>query len=357
MDPYCQSFQPPAESGLAPSVNGAANDDVVFPSYSNLTVFECKYELDSLAAFLEVSTNYYNATEDLGFFGKYQWINTVKTILNETQAMMIGTYSGNGSVNINPYSFTRETTDSEDTQDNNGAGNPVKFGTGLIRSAFRPSDDATIFQGLIPSNMMFSRYLQSASSIMAGLNESALACEMSSLASQLRAGITKWAIGPGAPTSNNYSIFAFEVDGYGSRTIMDDANIPSLLSAPFFGYLSVNDSIYQATRRVLLSEDDPYYAEGPVISGIGSVHTGAGRAWCMSLIITILTTDDDDEIRTNLKQLISSTDGLGLMLESINTYNKSDYTRPWFAWANGLFGEMILDLSTRKPYILQESFQ
>jgi meiotically up-regulated gene 157 (Mug157) protein len=312
--PYCQAFQPPTESGLPPSVNGAANNDNVFPPYSAQKVFECKYELDSLAAFLEVSTNYYTATKDVDFFGKYQWLDTVRAILNETKAMQIGTYSNIGQVNISPYSFSRLTTNSEDTLDNNGAGNPIKGGTGLVRSAFRPSDDATIYQGFIPANMMFSRYLQSASEIASGLGQTTLANEMQSFASSIRQAITQWGISAlTSPVLNvgQNNVYAFEVDGYGSRNIMDDANVPSLLSAPFFGYLDMNDPVYQATRKILLSENDPYYMEGPVITGIGSVHNGPGYVWPMAVIMRILTSDDDDEITSNLKQLVSSTDGLG----------------------------------------------
>ncbi|KAJ5194504.1 uncharacterized protein N7498_007942 [Penicillium cinerascens] len=354
--PYCQAFQPPTESGLTPSVNSAANDDTVTPPYSNQTVFECKYELDSLAAFLAVSTNYFGATQDAEFFGKYQWRTAVRKILNETQAQRIGTYGANGSVNPSAYAFTRETTDSEDTQDNNGMGNPFRSGTGLVRSFFRPSDDATIFQGFIPGNMMFARYLESASLIAKAIKESDLAVEMQSFAKEIRAAIGKYGIAAiSAPCQSD--IYAFEVDGYSSRNIMDDANIPSLLAAPFFGYLNENGSVYQATREILLSSNNPYYMEGPVITGIGSVHTGPGYVWPMALVVRILTSNNDDEITSNLQQLLRSTNGLGLLHESVNSYNQSDYTRPWFAWVNGLFGQMILDLEVRKPHILGQSFQ
>lgn len=325
--PFCNAFQAPVESGIAPANNPSASDDTVYPAYNNQSVFECKYELDSLAAFLEISANYYNATQDIAFFGKYNWVETIERILFVADSMMTPTYSVNGSVNVSPYSFTRLTTRASETLENDGLGNPTNNGTRLVRSAFRPSDDATIYQLFIPANMMFSRYLASCSEIMAQLgDQSDLSNEMSSLASSLRDAITAYGI---VNSRTSGQVYAYEIDGYNSQNLMDDANIPSLLAAPFFGYLDANDTIYQNTRTLILSSNNPYFMRGPVISSVGGAHDGPGFAWPMASIVRILTSDDDAEITEQLQQILSSTDGLGLIHESINTFDVSDWTRQW----------------------------
>ncbi|PQE09676.1 hypothetical protein CJF30_00009596 [Rutstroemia sp. NJR-2017a BBW] len=289
--PHCNSFQAPTESGIAPQQN-QANPDNFYPAEPTSVVFECKYELDSLAAFLEISSDYYQATKDITFFQKFNWVSAVETIIATTEALLVGTYAANGSVNASPYTWQRQTTSATETLDNSGAGNPVQDGTGLVRSAFRPSDDA-----LHP-------------------------------------------LGP-----------------FISSNRMDDANIPSLLSAPFFGYLSANDSVYQATRKFILSKNNPYFMRGPVINAVGGPHVGPGYAWPMAKIIQIFTSSDTSEITAALKELVSSTAGLGLIHESIYTFDQNRWTRQWFSWANGLFGQCLLDLRTRLPGVLAQSYQ
>ncbi|TVY28211.1 Meiotically up-regulated protein [Lachnellula hyalina] len=352
--PFCNSFQPPVESGIGPSKNQDTPDDFT-PAVSTNIAFECKYELDSLAAFLELSTDYYEATNDIDFFRNFQWVDAINTIIATTESLLGGTYSSNGSVNTLPYTWQRTTTSATETLDNSGRGNPVQANTGLIRSAFRPSDDSTIYQLYIPANMMFSRYLDSASKIMANIgNQRNLANHMHNFSGRIRDAITKHAI-VNHPTYG--SIYAFEVDGYGSQNIMDDANIPSLLSAPFLGYLDQNDKVYQNTRKMILSKDNSYFMRGPVINAVGGPHAGYGQAWPMASIIRIFTTNDDQEIRNALQEIVSSTDGLGLIHESINSFDAHKWTRQWFSWANGLFGQCLLDLKARKPGVLGASFQ
>ncbi|KAJ4988515.1 duf1237 domain-containing protein [Stagonosporopsis vannaccii] len=354
--PYCNAFQPPVESGVEIALNEAASEDTVFPTYSNQSVFECKYELDSLGAFLQISTDYYKATGDSEFFGKFQWISAVEAVLKVAYDMMTPTYGSEGEVLESPYTFERLSPRATETFSNDGLGNPVANGTGLIRSGFRPSDDSTLYQLFIPANMMFSAYLASASEIMGKLNvrnSASLAQQMSELSNSLRDAIETH----GTANHPTYGkVYAFEVDGFGSTNIMDDANIPSLLSAPFLGY-RIDEKTYANTRNLILSTANPYYMRGPVLNAVGGPHVGPGMAWPMASIVRILTSDNDDEITNELRQIVSSTDGLGLIHETVNTFNQSDWTRQWFSWANGLFGQMILDLEDRKPDILKSGFQ
>lgn len=262
-NPYCNAFQAPAESGLPPENNGYADTDKVKPPYNTSFVFECKYELDSISAFLQLSYDYYDKTDDVDFFGRYKWIDTIKTILNVTEGLLIGTYADDGSVNESPYTFERQSTAATETLTNSGAGNPVKGGTGLVRSAFRPSDDSTIYQLFIPANMQFSSYLGKCADIMAA-HDSVLAKRMSDFAASVRDGIENH----GKVQHSVFGeIYAYEIDGFGSANTMDDANVPSLLSAPILDYLDASDETYQNTRKFALSTWNPYYMHGPVLNG------------------------------------------------------------------------------------------
>ncbi|KAG9247333.1 Six-hairpin glycosidase-like protein [Calycina marina] len=302
---------PPTESGLCPSQNQAQSDNFM-PPISTGIAFECKYELDSLAAFLEISTNYYEATGDIDFLNKFNWIQAVNAILNITEALLIGTYAANGSVNAVPYTWQRQTSSATGPLDNSGRENPVQGGTGLVRSAFRLSDDSTIYQLFIPANMMFSRYLDSASKIMQTISGNrSLANHMHNFPQSINTAIDTYGIIQNPVYGN---IYAFE-----PANRMDDANIPSLLSAPFFGYLDTTDAVYQNIRNV------------------GGPHAGLGQAWRMASIIRIFTSSDEAEIKAQLKEI------------GINSFDQTKWSRQWFSWANGLFGQCILDLKDRLP--------
>lgn len=137
-------------------------------------------------------------------------------------------------------------------------------------------------------------------------------------------------------------IYAYETDGLGNYNLMDDANVPSLLSAPYLGYCSADDPVYQNTRRFILSEDNPFYFSGKKLHGIGSPHTEHGFVWPISLALQGLTSHDPAEVEEVLFMLTSSHAGTYFMHESIDADNEYNFSREWFAWANSIFSELVL---------------
>lgn len=351
--PYCNSFNPPDESEIDFSPNRAGY--IVFPPYDYQVVFTCNFELDDFGGFLQLSHDYYQRTGDLDFFGKFQWIFAVQSLLRASRAMQQPTYAENGTWLEPEYRFSSRTSTAFGTLGNNGFSYPINA-TGMVRAPFRPSDDAAVFDFGIAANMMLSRYLNSTAEIMANLPSApdSLAQEMRNLAAEIKSGIETFGI---VTAPNGKQIYAYEVDGFGGRNLMDDANVPSLLSAAFLGYTDANNTIYQNTRDFVLSRMNPWWCEGPVISAIGSPHIRPGAAWPMSSIIRVFTSDDDEEITTQLREILRSTNGLGLIHESVDSWDASTWTRQWFTWANSLFGQMILDLEKRKPHLLKASYQ
>ena len=139
-------------------------------------------------------------------------------------------------------------------------------------------------------------------------------------------------------------IYAFETDGYGNYNLMDDANVPSLLSLPYLEYCSPNDEIYLNTRNFIFSEDNKYYYKGKFADGVGSPHTPENYIWHIAIVMRILTSVDQEEKRKYYQILLNTDAEKGFMHEGFNKDNPKEYTREWFAWANTLFALATFDI-------------
>ncbi len=246
--------------------------------------------------------------------------------------------------NPGPYKFQRVTERQLDTVNNDGYGNPVNP-VGLIVSTFRPSDDATTFQFLVPSNFFAVTSLNQISEIAAiVVKDDALATESKRLADEVYDALMKYAI---VHHPKYGEVYAFEVDGFGNAYFMDDSNIPSLLALPYLDGVAKEDPIYQNTRKLVWSEDNPYFFRGAAGEGIGGPHIGYDMVWPMSIIMRAQTSDRDDEIRDCLRMLRDTDADTGFMHESFHKDDPMNFTRTWFAWVNTLFGELILDLERK----------
>ncbi|CAE7639592.1 mug157, partial [Symbiodinium microadriaticum] len=268
-----------------------------------------------------------------------------------------------GQTDDPPYLFSRYTSVSTDTLMMSGRGPPAKV-NGLSRSLFRPSDDGVTLPYNIPGNAMACTELKHMQEMLqdAAVQAAAAALEvdLSALSTMLRAvtgGICTALddvilASAASPSTLHLGVLPYEIDGYDSSYYMDDANVPSLLSLPVLGYISRSNDIYQSTRAFTLSSRNPFYFSGKDGAGVGGPHEGYNMAWPMAIITQAMTSADDDEIVACLDQLVRSADGTGFMHESFNVNDMRDYTRSWFAWANGLFGELVLQLVVERPHLV-----
>lgn len=308
-------------------------------------VHERKWEVDSLCYVMRLSYHYWKTTGDASIFDE-NWKNAMILILKTFREQQ-------RKENKGPYKFQRGNGNPLDTQFGGGYGNPTHK-NGLIHSMFRPSDDATFYPFLISSNMFAVVSLKQISEIFA-IQFSSLNIDNQfiELANEVDEAIKNYAV---FERKEFGKIYALEIDGFGNALFMDDANVPNLLSIPYLGYADYHNEIYKNTRKFSLSTANPWFNEGKFAKGIGGPHVGENKIWPLGLIMQALTTDDDDEIFYCLKTLKKTHAGTGFIHESFDVNNPKDFSRSWFAWANTLFGELILHLYEKKPEILKRKF-
>ena len=299
----------------------------------NPWLHERKYEIDSECYPIRLAYHYWKVTGDTSVFGE-KWLEAIGKILQTFTEQQ-------RKDGLGPYRFQRRTAAQLDTKANSGYGNPVKP-VGLIASAFRPSDDATTFEFLVPSNFFAVTSLRKAAEILKQVNhERKLAKRCLALADEVEKALKEYAV---YDHPKYGKIYSFEVDGFGNRFLMDDANVPSLLAMAYLGDVPLDDPIYQNTRRFVWSEDNPYFFKGKVAEGIGGPHIGFDMIWPMSIMMKAFTSTDDAEIKWCIETLMKTDAGTGFMHESFHKDNPEKFTRAWFAWQNTLFGELILKL-------------
>ena len=324
-DPYANAFNDgPVGSEWEKDYTGAPMDP---------WVHERKWEVDSPCYPIRLAYQYWKTTGDVSVFGR-KWLDAIVKILDTFEEQQRKDDDG-------PYRFLRRTDRQLDTKARDGYGHPVNP-VGLIASSFRPSDDATQFEFLIPSNFFAVSSLRKASEILSTVNRNhLLALRCSSLADEVEASLRKYAVvnhplfGP---------IYAYEVDGFGNVYMMDDANVPSLLSLSYLIPEMAEDPVYQNPRRFVWSDANPYFWEGDAGEGIGGPHVYTENIWPMSIMMNAVTATDDAEIKAAVEQLLRTDAGTGFMHESFDRNDATDFTRAWFAWSNTLFGELILRL-------------
>ncbi len=338
IDPYANAFMPGAHDAPLP---WAAHDKTEMKP----GVAVRKWEIDSLCYTVRLAHGYWRATGNTAPFdaawrqGAYAIVRTFR----EQQRR-----HGNG-----PYHFQRKSFIPSASLMLSGYGNPARP-VGLIYSAFRPSDDACMFPLFIPANFFAVRSLRQLAELANTVcHDAALASDASSLAMEVEAALTRYA----QIDSPHGRIWAYEVDGYGNSYRMDDANAPGLLSLDYLGCVASGDrALFQRSRSFSLSTDNPYFFRGTAGEGVGGPHKGLGYIWPMSIIFRAFTSRSTAETRDCLKTLRDTTAGTHFMHESFWKDDPDRYTRPWFAWANALFGELILALAANQPALLREAY-
>ncbi|MFO8174991.1 MAG: glycoside hydrolase family 125 protein [Longimicrobiales bacterium] len=332
IDPYANAFnKEPGESQWADDLTDMKPE-----------LHERKWEIDSLCYPIRLAHAHWRTTGDTSPFGA-RWVEAMELVVRTFREQQRKEDPG-------PYKFQRVTGWQTDTVAGGGYGNPIRP-VGLIVSIFRPSDDAAVFPFLVPSNhfaVVSLRQLAEMTEAIHGRADFAGQCR--ALALEVERALATHAV---VDHPVHGRIWAYEVDGFGNRHHMDDANIPSLLSLPYLGACDISDPRYVRTRAFVLSPDNPYFFRGTAGEGVGGPHVGLEMIWPLAIIMRALTSGDDSEITGCLRTLKETHGGTGFMHESFHQDDPNRFTRNWFAWANTLFGELVLKVYRERPHLLR----
>jgi uncharacterized protein len=331
-DPYANAFYKDA------SKVSEWKDDV---TDMKAGIHERKWEIDSLCYPVRLAFGYWKTTGDRTPFDK-QWVDACRTIVKTFREQQRKTSQG-------PYKFERRTTWATDGVPLGGYGYPTKK-VGLIHSMFRPSDDATIYPFLFPSNYFAVVSLRQMAEMLSAIGaDASVAKDAIALANEVEKALARYSF---AQHPQFGKIIAYETNALGSYNLMDDANVPSLLSLPYLGVMKKDNPAYLSTRKFLLSDSNPFFFKGKAGEGIGGPHAGVDMIWPLSIIMRGLTSSNDAEIKMCIGMLQRCTAGTGFMHESFHKDDASKFSRKWFAWANTLFGELLWETFLRNKNLL-----
>ncbi|HUA80750.1 MAG TPA: glycoside hydrolase family 125 protein [Dyella sp.] len=334
IDPYANAFMPDPH---APPLTWSRHDDTDMKP----GVGERKWEIDSLCYPVRLAHSYWQATGDTEPFDD-DWRQAMYLVLKTFREQQ--RKDGRG-----PYHFQRPSEVPTDTLMLDGYGNPTRP-NGMIHSMFRPSDDACLYPLSIPSNLFAVVVLRKLATMSRAIHhDAAFAADCEALADEVEHATQK---DGRLRDTEGHEYWAYEIDGFGNQLFMDDANVPSLLALPYLGSCDRNDPVYRRTRDYVWSTRNPYFFRGKAAEGIGGPHEGLRMIWPMSIMMYAQTSNDVEQIRQCLTWLRDTDAGSGFMHESFDQDDPAHFTRSWFAWANTLFGELIIDVQRQYPALL-----